>query len=651
MTVEDLMQYIPGPDFPTGATIIGKEGIAAAYATGRGRVVIRARAFIEESARANRFAIIVTELPYQVNKAALIEKIAELVKAGRLDGIHDLRDESDRNGMRMVVELKREAQPRKVLNNLYKHTAMQSSFGVNMLALVDGQLPRVMTLKRVLQLHIEHRQIIIRRRTEYELERARRRAHILEGLKIALDHLDAVIRTIRESRSAESARSNLMKNFSLSEAQATAILDMQLRRLAALERKKIEDEYKELLKEIARLEDLLANPRKVLALIKDDLTHLKDKFGDERRTKIVDASEELSDLDLIPDVGVLVTLTTRGYVKRLSDEAYRTQRRGGRGVTGVTMREEDGVQHITSANTHDSLLFFTNRGRVFSIKTYELPDSGRTAKGVPIINLISIMPDESITTLLPVASFDNAQYLFMCTSGGTVKRTPLSQFASVRSSGLIAITLDEGDDLAWVRPTSGDDDMILVTEKAQAIRFHEDDVRSMGRQAAGVRGIRLAAGDRVMAVDVIDAETRELDLLIVSDNGFGKRTRLSEFNRQGRGGQGVTAMKLGAKNGRVAGAQIVREDEEVMLISAHGVVIRTPIAQVSRYGRATQGVAVMKLQPTDSVASLAVLSERTEDADVLADTLVELEAADTATKPSNGRASRNGTSRAKKTPS
>jgi DNA gyrase subunit A len=433
----------------------------------------------------------------------------------------------------MVIELKREAQPRKVLNNLYKHTTMQSSFGVNMLALVDGQQPRVLTLKRVLQLHIEHRQEIIKRRTEYELERARRRAHILEGLKIALDNLDAVIRTIRESRSAESARSNLMKNFSLSEAQSTAILDMQLRRLAALERKKIEDEYKEVLKEIARLEDLLANPRKILALIKDDLNHLKEKFGDERRTKIVDASEELSDLDLIPDVGVLVTLTTRGYVKRLSDEAYRTQRRGGRGVTGVTMREEDGVQHITSANTHDSLLFFTNRGRVFSIKTYELPDSGRTAKGVPIINLISILPDESITTLLPVTSFDNAQYLFMCTRKGTVKRTPLSQFASVRSSGLIAINLDEdtGDELAWVRPTSGDDELILVTEKAHGIRFHESDVRSMGRQAAGVRGIRLASGDRVMAVDVIDKETSPLDLLLVSDNGFGKRTRLDGFNR------------------------------------------------------------------------------------------------------------------------
>jgi DNA gyrase subunit A len=352
-TVEDLMHFITGPDFPTGATILGREGILAAYATGRGRVVIRANAYIEESARANRFAIIVTELPYQVNKAALIEKIAELVKAGRLDGIHDLRDESDRNGMRIVIELKREAQPRKVLNNLYKHTALQTSFGVNALALVDGEQPRVLTLKRILQLHIDHRQQILTRRTRYELERARRRAHILEGLKIALDNLDAIIRTIRASRTSESARTNLMKDFKLSEVQATAILDMQLRRLAALERKKIEDEYREVLKEIARLEDLLANPRKILALIKDDLAELKQKYGDPRRTRIIDDTGEISDEDLIPEVNVIVTLTNRGYVKRIPDDVYKTQRRGGRGVTGLTMREADGVHHLLAANPHD----------------------------------------------------------------------------------------------------------------------------------------------------------------------------------------------------------------------------------------------------------------------------------------------------------
>jgi DNA gyrase subunit A len=638
-TVEDLMQFITGPDFPTGATILGREGIMAAYATGRGRVVIRANAFIEESSRSNRYAIIVNELPYQVNKAALIEKIAELVKIGRLDGIHDLRDESDRNGMRIVIELKREAQPRKVLNNLYKHTALQTSFGVNALALVDGEQPRVLTLKRILQLHIEHRQEILTRRTKFELERAKRRAHILEGLKIALDNLDAIIRTIRASRTSESARTNLMKDFKLSEVQATAILDMQLRRLAALERKKIEDEYREVLKEIARLEDLLANPRKILALIKDDLNELKEKFGDARRTRIIEDPGELSDDDLIPEVDVIVTLTHRGYVKRIPDDVYKTQRRGGRGVTGLTMREADGVQHLLAANSHDSLLFFTDRGRVFQVKVHELPDAGRTAKGVPVINLISILPNESIATMMPIRDFSAGGYLFFCTRKGRIKRTSLDQFSSVRSSGLIAIGLDDDDELAWVRTTSGDDELILVTEQAKAIRFHEDDARPMGRPAAGVHGIRLASGDRVMAMDVIDAETREFDLLTVSDSGFGKRTQLSEFNRQYRGGQGVTAMKLTARNGKVAGAYIVNEAQEVMMISTAGVVIRMPIRQISRYGRQTQGVSVMRLGDGEKVASLTVLSERADESDALVDTLSEMDASEQASgsAKSNGR--------------
>ena len=638
--VEDLMQFITGPDFPTGATILGREGIMAAYATGRGRVVIRANAFIEESARANRYAIIVNELPYQVNKAALIEKIAELVKAGRLDGIHDLRDESDRNGMRIVIELKREAQPRKVLNNLYKHTALQTSFGVNALALVDGEQPRVLTLRRILQLHIEHRQEILTRRTKYELERARRRAHILEGLKIALDNLDAIIKTIRASRTSESARTNLMKDFKLSEVQATAILDMQLRRLAALERKKIEDEYREVLKEIARLEDLLANPRKILALIKEDLENLKEKFGDGRRTRIVDDPGEISDEDLIPEVDVIVTLTNRGYVKRIPDDVYKTQRRGGRGVTGLTMREADGVQHLLAANSHDSLLFFTDRGRVFQVKVHELPDAGRTAKGVPIINLISILPNESIATMLPIRDYSAGGYLFFCTRKGRIKRTSLDQFSSVRSSGLIAIGLEEDDELAWVRTTSGDDEIILVTEQAKSIRFHEDDARPMGRPAAGVHGIKLGSGDRIMAADVIDAETREFDLLTVSDSGFGKRTQLKEFNRQYRGGQGVTAMKLTARNGKVAGAYIVSTDQELMLISTAGVVIRMPVSQISRYGRQTQGVSVMRLGNGEKVASLTVLSERSDESDALVDTLSEMDAADA--QNGNGKSKSNG---------
>lgn len=648
-TVEDLIQFIHGPDFPTGATILGREGIAAAYATGRGRVVMRATAFIEESARANRYAIIVSELPYQVNKSTLIEKIAELVKAGKLDGIHDLRDESDRNGMRIVIELKREAQPRKVLNNLYKFTALQSSFGVNMLALIDGTQPRVLNLKRALQFYIEHRQEVITRRTEFELARAQRRAHILEGLRIAFDNLDAVIRTIRASRTSESARSNLMRDFKLSEVQATAILDMQLRRLAALERRKIDEEYQELLKEIARLEDLLAHPAKILQLIRQDVVELKEKYGDPRRSRIIEFSGELSDEDLIPEVDVLVTLTNRGYVKRIPDDVYRTQHRGGRGVTGVTMREADGVQHLLSANSHDSLLFFTNRGRVFQIKVYDLPDAGRTAKGVPVINLISILPDESITTMLPIRSFDEGKYLFMCTRKGTVKRTELSHFASVRSSGLIALGLEDDDELAWVRMTSGEDEIILVTEHAKAIRFHESDARPMGRTAQGVRGIRLEGTDRVMAADVIDADLRDADLLVISDNGFGKRTALQEFNDQHRGGKGVTAMKLSSRNGRVAGAQIVQADQELMMISKLGVVIRTRVAQISRYGRQAQGVSVMKLGTGDQVVSLTVLSERSEEAEALINTLSEIDNIDQAGAPkTNGRTSRASKSRSAK---
>ncbi len=611
-TIEDLMQFIKGPDFPTGATILGREGIVAAYSQGRGRVVMRAVAETEEI-RGNRWAIIVKELPFQVNKATLIEKIAEYVKAGRIEGIHDLRDESDRTGMRMVIELKRDAQPSKVLNNLFKHTALQSSFGVNMLALVDGTLPRTLTLKRVLELHIAHRQEILTRRTQYELDRARRRAHILEGLKIALDNLDAVIQTIRDSRSSESARNNLMRIFTLSELQAVAILDLQLRRLAALERRRIEDELSEVRKEIVRLEDILANPHKVLEMIKADLTHLRDTYGDDRRTRIIgNVSGELSDEDLIPNVEVLVTVTARGYVKRQNDDVYRVQRRGGRGVAGMKMRDEDRAVHLVAANSHDSLLFFTDRGRVYQTKTHEIPDSARLAKGMPIVNLLALMPDEQITTIFPVKDFTSNGYLFMCTRLGRVKRTSLDQFASVRSSGLIALSLDDTDELAWVRTTSGDDEIILVTEQAKAIRFHESDARSMGRTAAGVIGIRMAPNDRVVAVDVIDAGNIDQDLLVVATGGFGKRTSLSEFNRQGRGGQGVTAMKLSERNGKVAGAYIVNDESQVMFISSNGVVIRTSAGQISRYGRQTQGVAVMRLGKKDSVASLTIVSPGTD---------------------------------------
>lgn len=609
-SVDDMLNIVQGPDFPTGGTILGREGIRAAYATGRGRVVIRAKAFVEETARGNKYQIVITELPYQVNKAALLERIAELVKEGKLDGISDLRDESDRSGMRAIIELKRDAQPMKVLNNLFKHTALQQTFGVNMLALVErGTQPRVLTLKRCLQEYIGHRQEVITRRTEYDLERAKRRAHVLEGLTKALDHIEEIIRLIRASATTEAARTGLMTTFEFSEIQANAILDMRLARLAALERQRLQDELNELLKEIAYLEDLLANPVKILGLIRDDMTYLKGKYGDDRRTKIQDVSGTLNEEDLIPEVDVLVTITNKGYVKRIAGDVYRTQHRGGRGVTGVTMREEDAPQHILAANTHDSLLVFTNRGRVFQVKVHELPDAGRTAKGLPIINVIAMQPDESVTTLMKVKDYPASSYLFFTTRLGQVKRTSLDQFASVRSTGLIAIGIEPGDELAWVRITNGSDDVVLVTQGGQAIRFPETDARPMGRPASGVIGIRLGPGDRVIASEVVDPDG---DLLVVAQKGLGKRTAIDEFRGQGRGGKGVTAMKLTPKTGHIVSAAMVRADQTVVIINSSGQVIRIPVDQVSRIGRATQGVQLMRIGAGDSVASVTVVDAKSE---------------------------------------
>jgi DNA gyrase subunit A len=612
-TVEDLMTAVTGPDFPTGGIILGREGIKAAYATGRGRIVVRAKAYVEEAARGGRYQIVITELPYQVNKAVLLERIAEQVREGKLDGISDLRDESDRTGMRAIIELKRDAQPTKVLNNLFKHTQLQSSFGVNMLALVErGTQPRTLTLKRALQEYISHRQEVITRRTEFELERARRRAHVLEGLKIALDHIDEVISTIRSSRTTETARTNLMKKFTLTEVQATAILDMRLARLAGLERKKIEDELKDVLAEIERLETLLGDPRLILGVVRDDLLMLKEKYGDERRTRIQDISGAISEEDLIPEVDVLVTLTNRGYVKRSSDEVFRTQRRGGRGVTGVKMRDEDAVQHILAANSHDWLLVFTNRGRVYQLKVHELPDAGRTAKGMPIINLINMQPDETVTTLMKVKDYDSAQYLFFTTRLGRVKRTELSHFRSVRSSGLIAIGIEPDDELAWVRMTTGDDDIVLISQGGQAIRFKESDVRPMGRQAAGVIGIRMEKGDRVIASEVV---VDGLDLLVVAEKGLGKRTATKHFSAQGRGGKGVLAMRLTEKTGQIVGAGMVNDDHALMLMSSSGKVIRLPVSQIPTIGRATQGVTLMKLDPDETVATMTIVEKKEEEND------------------------------------
>ncbi len=612
-TVEDLMTAVTGPDFPTGGIILGREGIKAAYATGRGRIVVRAKAFVEEAARGGRYQIVITELPYQVNKAVLLERIADQVREGKLEGISDLRDESDRTGMRAIIELKRDAQPTKVLNNLFKHTQLQSSFGVNMLALVErGTQPRTLTLKRALQEYISHRQEVITRRTEFELERARRRAHILEGLKIALDNIDEVISTIRASRTTETARTNLMKKFTLTEVQATAILDMRLARLAGLERKKIEDELKEVLAEILRLETLLGDARLILGVVRQDLQMLKEKYGDERRTRIQDISGAISEEDLIPEVDVLVTLTNRGYVKRSSDEVFRTQRRGGRGVTGVKMRDEDAVQHILAANSHDWLLVFTNRGRVYQLKVHELPDAGRTAKGMPIINLVNMQPDETVTTLMKVKDYDSAEYLFFTTRLGRVKRTELSHFRSVRSSGLIAIGIDPDDELAWVRMTTGNDDIVLVSQGGQAIRFREDDVRSMGRQAAGVIGIRMDQGDRVIASEAV---VEGLDLLVVAEKGLGKRTATKHFSAQGRGGKGVLAMRLTPKTGQIVGAGMVNDEHALMLMSTSGKVIRLPVSQIPTIGRQTQGVTLMKLDPDETVATMTIVEKKEEEID------------------------------------
>ncbi len=608
VTLEELIEVVPGPDFPTGGTILGREGIQAAYATGRGRVVIRAKAFVEEQERNNRYQIIVTELPYQVNKAMLLERMAEMVRDGKLDGISNLRDESDRNGMRMVIELKRDAQPMKVLNNLFKHTAMQQSFGVNMLALVErGTQPRVLTLKRALQEYVDHRQEVITRRTEFDLERARRRAHVLEGLSIALDNIEAVIATIRASQTTEEARQNLMNGFALSEIQANAILDMRLARLAALERERIEREYQEVLKDIAYFDGLLADPQLIRGLIRDDLIDLKETFGDDRKTRIQDLSGALSEEDLIPEVDVLVTVTTKGYVKRIADDVYRVQHRGGKGVTGVTMREEDGIQHILAANTMDSLLIFTNRGRVYHSKVHELPDASRTAKGIPIVNVLNMQPDETVATLLKVSDFASHGYLFFTTRLGRVKRVEIDQFKAVRSSGLIAIGLDDKDELAWVRMSDGDNNVVLVTSGGQAIRFDENNVRPMGRTAAGVIGIRLGADDQVIAFEV---ECPGHDLLVVSANGLGKRTDISKYRSQGRGGKGIQAMRLTDRTGKIVAAGMVAPEDAVMLMNTRGIAIRIAAAQISLIGRTTQGVTLMKLGRGEQVASMTIIEPR-----------------------------------------
>jgi DNA gyrase subunit A len=607
VSVEDLMEFLPGPDFPTGGIIVGDDGIRQAYSTGRGRIVMRGTATIEEG-RGGRVVIKITEIPYQINKTTLIERIAELVREGRLDSIADLRDESDRTGMRIVIELKRGSQPKRVLNQLYKYTPLQSTFGAQILALINGE-PRLLTLKRALSAYIEHRQEVITRRSEYELKKAQHRAHILDGLLIALANLDDVIKTIRESEDADVAKERLMTRFNLSEIQSQAILDMQLRRLAALERQKIMDEHKEVMSQIAYLEDLLAHPKKILEIIRTDLSEIAESYGDIRRTVIApDATSDLSEESLVKNEDVLVSITQKGYVKRVSETTYRSQGRGGRGVIGQSMRDEDEVKFFLRCHTLSTLLFFSDKGKVYSEKVWQLPEEGRTGRGIPIFNIINIAPDEKITAIVPVADFDDASFCTMATVQGRVKRVELAQFQAVRPSGLIAISLEEDDQLGWVCLTSGKDEIMLVTQNGQALRYPETEIRAMGRPAMGVIGIRIRPGDRLASLEVVEPEGH---LLVVTEKGYGKRTPLSEYAPKGRGTMGVmTIDKHALKSvGHISEARVVQENDEVSLISCHGIVIRVAVKDISVQNRATRGVTIMHLEEGDTVAALARIPE------------------------------------------
>jgi DNA gyrase subunit A len=613
-TSEDLLRLVQGPDFPTGGIIMGRAGIKQAYATGHGKIIVRARHTFEEAVN-GRERIIVDELPYGVNKANLVAKIAELSNERKLDGVADLRDESDRQGMRIVIELKREARPYTVLNNLYKHTALQQTFGAIMLAIVDGR-PQVLGLKQILQHFIDHRREVIIRRTRFDLAKAQERAHILEGLKICLDHLDEVIQTIRGARDTEDARNQLQSKFGLTERQAQAVLDLTLRRLTQLERAKIDEEYEEVIKTIAYLESILVSEQKVLMLIIEEMEELARKYGDDRRTEISDQdATELSAEDLIPKEEVVVTLTHRGYVKRQPSRTFRAQQRGGVGLRGAKpiagadaprgTREEDYTEHLVSTHTHASLLFFTQSGRVFQLRVHELPERDRTAKGQPINNLIEIAPGERVTAVFvrPETDDDGARYMLMVTRKGFIKKTRTREFANVRRNGLIAINLQEGDELLWVAPTSGADEILIASQLGKAIRFHEEEVRPMGRDTQGVIGMRLSRGDLVAGMAVAGPDA---DLLVVTERGYGKRTPLAEYPRHHRGGQGVFTLKVTSKIGRLAALRVTTDPEdEILLITASGMVLRTASGSISQIGRQTQGVIVMRLSADDQVVALA----------------------------------------------
>lgn len=612
-TVDDLLKHVKGPDFPTGATIYGGAPMRQAYQTGRGSVMMRAVAEIVETKR-GRHQIVITEIPYGVNKAALVEKIAELVKDKKLSGISDLRDESARGEVRVVVELKKDAYPKKLLNQLYKLTALQTSFNFNMLALVDGVQPRTLGLQEMLDEFVKHRQKVVRRRTEYELRKARERAHILEGYKIALDHIDEVIKTIRASKTQDEAEAALVAKFKLSEIQAKAILAMQLRRLTGLEREAIENELNELLKAIKRFEEILADEKEILAIIKTELLDLKERYGDERRSKIINHElGKFSDEELIPEEDSVILLTSENYIKRTLASEYRRQNRGGKGKRGMTTKEEDVIDHLVPASTHDWLLFFTNRGRVFRLKAYEVPAASLAAKGVAAVNLLQLQPEEKITSIVCRAKDASDEgFLFMATTKGTVKKTPLKDYANIRTNGLVTINLDDGDELRWIKKTEGDQDVIVSTSAGQAVRFNEKEVRPMGRAARGVRGARLRPNDWVVGMDIVTSD--EQTLLVISEKGFGKKTKVSNFPSHKRGGVGIKAAVVTAKTGPIISVQTLEpEMKEALLISKNGQTIRLSLDDIKVLGRTTQGVTIMRLGDGDSVTSIGLLEEPNKD--------------------------------------
>ncbi|WAA12303.1 DNA gyrase subunit A [Fervidibacillus halotolerans] len=605
MTIPEIMQYIPGPDFPTAGIILGKKGIRKAYETGRGSITLRAKVEIETKSNGKQ-SIIVTQLPYQVNKAKLIEKIADLVRDKRIDGITAMRDESDRRGMRIVMELRRDVNPHVLLNNLYKHTSLQTTFGINLLALVDG-VPKVLNMKQMLTHYLNHQKTIIRRRTEYELRKAEARAHILEGLRIALDHIDEVIHLIRHSQTAEIAKQGLIQKFGLSEKQAQAILDMRLQRLTGLEREKIEEEYTELQKLIAELKGILRDEEKILEIVREELIDVKNRYNDVRRTEITMAdAEDIEDEDLIPEEQIVITLTRNGYIKRLPLSTYRSQRRGGRGVQGMDTHEDDFIEHLITTSTHETILFFTNKGKVYKLKGYKIPEFSRTAKGIPIINLLEVEKDEWINAVIPVQKVEKEAYLFFTTKKGISKRCPLSDFSNIRTNGLIAIHLRESDELISVRLTDGKKQIIIGTKKGNLIRFVETDVRPMGRNATGVKGIQLDGHDEVIGMEILEENQ---DILVVTKNGYGKRTNAELYRLQNRSGKGIKTCNIQEKNGPLVAVKAVTENDDIMIMTDNGILIRMSVSDISKTGRNAMGVKLIRLDENSSVAAVTKVEQ------------------------------------------